>query len=169
MNPDWRAVHARHSVLREVILEHQLTALLLQRLWQWGVFDAEVLYSAFDAGGYDLVLTRGRIIRHIQLKASRADGTTASQKIGTALASRPAGCVVWMVVGDDLTIHGYRFFGNGPTEPLTLDDCRTARHTKADATGHKAERPGLRIVPASRFVPLAGIDALLVALLGPLP
>ncbi|WP_112873956.1 hypothetical protein [Paracoccus endophyticus] len=169
MTPDWRAVHARQSVLREVILEHQLTASLLQRLWQRGVFDVEILHSAFDAGGYDLVLTRGRIIRHIQLKASRADGTTASQKISTALTSRPAGCVVWMVVGDDLTIHDYRFFGNGPTEPLTLDDFRTPRQAKADATGHKAEWTSRRIVPASRFVPLAGIDALLVALLGPLP
>ena len=42
MTPDWRAVHARQSVLREVILEHQLTASLLQRLWQRGVFDVEI-------------------------------------------------------------------------------------------------------------------------------
>ena len=32
------------------------------------VIDVEVLRSEFDAYGYDLVMTRGHIVRHIQLK-----------------------------------------------------------------------------------------------------
>ena len=162
MNPDWRAVHARQSVLREVILEHQLTASLLQRLWQRGVFDVEILHSAFDAGGYDLVLSGPTVTRHVQLKASRQGGSTASHRVGLALARRPAGCVIWMEVDDDLNIKAYRFFEPGP-DFLKLP---LARHTKANASGHKAERIQHRVVAAARFRRVADLDALLNRLLG---
>ncbi|HRO14028.1 MAG TPA: hypothetical protein PLL33_03100, partial [Paracoccus sp. (in: a-proteobacteria)] len=117
MTTDWREAHSRHSVLREVILEHRLTASLLQRLWQRGVFDVEILHSAFDAGGYDPVLSGRTTTRHVQFKASRLASSTASQKIRLALARRPAGCVVWMEVGDDLSIRSYRIFEPGPDFP----------------------------------------------------
>ena len=164
MTLGWRAIHARHSVLREVILEHQLTASLLQRLWQRGVFDVEILHSAFDAGGYDLVLSGRSITRHVQLKASRAGARTRSQKVGVALARRKAGCVVWMEVDDGLNILGYRVF---IPDPESFDDYPVARHTKANADGLKAERPAHRIVPVRDFTPVDGLDALLDTLLGP--
>jgi hypothetical protein len=43
---------------------------VLRALWCRGVFDVEVLRSEFDAHGYDLVMARGRIVRHIQLKGN---------------------------------------------------------------------------------------------------
>lgn len=164
MTSEWRDIHARHSVLREVILEHQLTASLLQRLWQRGVFDVEILHSAFDAGGYDLVLSGRSITRHVQLKASRKGASTRSQKVGIALARRQAGCVVWMEVDDGLNILGYRVFIPGPG---SFDNYPVARHTKANAEGFKAERPAHRVVPATRFVAVDGLDGLLDKLLGP--
>jgi len=66
--------HSTHSVLREIILEHLFVGRLLQRLWQAGIYDAEILHSEFDAGGYDLVLNHGQITRHIQLKALISGG-----------------------------------------------------------------------------------------------
>lgn len=43
------------------------------------------------------------------------------------------------------------------------------RPTKADAAGHKAERPGQRVVPFGRFEALHSLNALLERLFGPLP
>jgi len=40
----------------------------LRTLWRRGVYDVEVLRSESDAHGYDLVMVRSRIIRHIQFK-----------------------------------------------------------------------------------------------------
>ena len=48
----------------------------LRRLWQLGVTDVEVLRSEFDAGGYDLVMTHGKIVRHIQMKTMMESGKT---------------------------------------------------------------------------------------------
>ena len=162
MTPGWRAVHARQSVLREVILEHQLTALLLQRLWQRGVFDVEILHSAFDAGGYDLVLSGPTVTRHVQLKASRQGGRTAWHNVGLALARRPAGCVIWMEVDDDLNIKTYRFYEPGPD----FSNLPLARKTTANASGHKAYKPQQRVVTAGRFSAIDDLDALLDRLLG---
>jgi len=44
------------------------SAMPLRFLWRSGVVDVEVLRSEFDAHGYDLLMTRGRIVRHIQFK-----------------------------------------------------------------------------------------------------
>ncbi|HUW99181.1 MAG TPA: hypothetical protein VMV40_10175, partial [Acidiferrobacter sp.] len=40
----------------------------LRSLWNLGIVDVEVLRAEFDAYGYDLVMARGRIVRHIQFK-----------------------------------------------------------------------------------------------------
>jgi hypothetical protein len=64
------ANHYRHSSLRERIIEHIFVGDALREWWRDGVIDVEVLRSEFDAHGYDLVMSRGRIVRHIQLKAS---------------------------------------------------------------------------------------------------
>jgi hypothetical protein len=68
--------HYLHSTLRERIVEHVFVGDALRRLWQHRVTDVEVLRSEFDAGGYDLVMSRGRIDRHIQFKTSIAGGKT---------------------------------------------------------------------------------------------
>ena len=62
-----------------------------------GVTDVEILRSEFDAHGYDVVMSRGPVVRHVQLK------TQASGKIsvGRALAEKPSGCVVWIGLDKD--------------------------------------------------------------------
>jgi len=80
--------HSTHSVLREIILEHLFVGRLLQRLWQAGIFDAEILHSKFDAGGYDLVLNHGQITRHIQLKALISGGKRRNFDIHTRLGEQ---------------------------------------------------------------------------------
>ncbi|WP_296761868.1 hypothetical protein [Sediminimonas sp.] len=158
-------------MLREIILEHLFVGRLLQRCWQAGAYDVEVLRSEFDSGGYDLVVTRGAITRHIQFKALRVGGKRRHFDIGLRLAARPAGCVIAIVVDDDLEARHYLWFGGtSPDSALPpIDDCPAARHTKADSTGAKAARNALRRVPTSRFEKLDSLDAVIGRLIGKLP
>ncbi|AMV41198.1 hypothetical protein [Paraburkholderia caribensis] len=162
--------HYRHSVLRERIVEHVFVGDALRRLWQRGVTDVEVLRSEFDAGGYDLVMSYGPIVRHIQFKVMVAGGKRASVTANLRLMDKPSGCILWIVVAEDLDFHSFLWFGNPPGEPLPdIRELKAATHTKANAAGVKLERPGQRTVPRSAFMPLASLDAVLEQLFGPLP
>ncbi|MGO4304476.1 hypothetical protein [Cupriavidus sp. RAF12] len=105
------ADHSIHSVLRERIVEHLFVGQALQRLWQVGITDAEVLRSEFDAGGYDLVMSYRNLVRHIQLKVPVVDATTSKITANLKLQKRPCGCVLWILVRPCLTIDSYRWFG----------------------------------------------------------
>ncbi len=158
--------HSRHSVLREVILEHSLVAGLLRVLWQRQIFDAEILRSEFDAGGYDLVVSRNATTRHVQLKATVAGGKRNDIDVNLNLAGKPGGCVVWMFVTDDLLFDHFLWFGDEPGRPLPpVVDGKVVKHTKGDGDGNKAERPNLREVKRSAFKRLETIEDLLDALL----
>jgi hypothetical protein len=162
--------HYLHSVLRERIVEHAFVGDALRRLWQLGVTDVEVLRSEFDAGGYDLVMSYGPIVRHIQFKVMVAGGKRASVTASLRLMDKPSGCILWIVVTEGLDFHSFLWFGNPPGEPLPdIHELKTATHTKANAAGVKLERPGQRTIPRSAFIPLASLDAVLEQLFGPLP
>jgi hypothetical protein len=159
--------HYRHSVLREVILEHLLVGELLRVLWSRGVYDAEVLRSEFDAGGYDLVVSRRDVTRHVQLKATVVGGTRSQVGVNLGLTGKPSGCVVWMFVTDDLRLDHLYFFGDEPGFPMPdIIDGKIVRHTKGNSLGQKLERPKLREVRKSAFVKIANVEGLLDALLG---
>ena len=57
-----------HSTLRERIVEHVFVGDVLRTLWRRGVTDVEILRPEFDAHGYDVVMSRGPVVRHVQLK-----------------------------------------------------------------------------------------------------
>lgn len=159
--------NALHSVLRERIIEHVFLGGLLQRLWRTGRYDVEVLRAEFDAGGFDLVIRCGAAIRYIQLKTGRVGGSTASVKVSLALAGRPGGCVLWIMVDDDLNLDHFRWFGGLPDEALPdLDALKVARHVKANAQGQKLERPNHRILPKSLFEKIQSFDELATRLFG---
>jgi len=80
--------HSVHSTLRERIVEHVFVGDALRRLWQRGVTDVEVLRSEFDAGGYDLVMSYRKVVRHIQFKSVMEDGKAANVKVASSLSSR---------------------------------------------------------------------------------
>jgi hypothetical protein len=139
--------HARNSVLREIILEHFFVGEVLKRLWQRRIFDVEILRSEFDAGGYDLVVSRGDLVRHIQLKSRLNTSATREVSIGLRLADRPSGCVIWMVIKDDLTFEDFLYFGSEPGKPLpSISDMKTTKHVKANKDGVFLERPAHRTV-----------------------
>lgn len=139
----------------------------MQRLWQRNIFDAEILKSEFDAGGYDLVLSFRDVTRHIQLKVSRDGGARSDLNISLRLAEKPSGCVVWIVVDDDLCFKAFRWYGGAPGSGLPdISGNKVVKHTKGNAQGIKNERVGHRIVPGKSFVSVATIDDLISHLLG---
>lgn len=156
-----------NSVLREKVIEHVFLADLARALLLKTRIPFEVLRSEFDANGYDLVVEAGGILRHIQLKAGRLGGKRANVGINTALSSKPGGCVVWMMVDEaTLKLGPFYWLGGAPGEPLPPLGEKVARHTKGDATGAKALRPALRVVPKGRFARLETIEEVAERLFG---
>jgi hypothetical protein len=92
---------SHHSTLRERIVEHLFVGEALRSLWRLGVYDVEVLRCEFDAHGYDLVMARGRVIRHIQMKTGKTERPGAIS-LPLALAATPSGCALWIHVTNAL-------------------------------------------------------------------
>jgi hypothetical protein len=163
-----REQHAVHSVLRERIIEHLIVGKLLRRLWAVGNTSVEILRSEFDRGGYDLVADFGSVTRHIQLKCSRIEGDTREQTVSLNLSAKASGCIVWIIVDDDLNFQHFLWFGSAPGEPLPdIHGMPVAKHSKGDSKGVKLERPNLRKVPKNEFQLVESVDELLDRLLGP--
>ncbi len=162
-----RTIHTTRSSYREAILEHLFTGALLKTLWRRGVH-AEVLRPFVDDAGYDLVVDANRIIRHIQLKSSFLHAKTSEQKVHQHLGCKPSGCVVWLRFDEKtLRLEEYLWFGAAPGDPLPdLSRFKVARHTKRDASGRKAERPMVRVIPKAKFDRIPNMDQLAQRLFG---
>ena len=159
--------HFLDSSLREKVIEHLFVGDLLRLLWCRGRRDIEVLRAEVDRGGYDLVLECNRVLRHVQLKASHRDAVARAVNVNVALSTKPAGCVIWIRFDPDtMKLGPYLWFGGEPGCGLPDLGERMARHPRADSTGHKGERPGLRQLSQSKFRRLETIDDLAVALFG---
>jgi hypothetical protein len=162
--------HFIHSTLRERIVEHLFIGEALRRLWQRGITDVEILRSEFDAGGYDLVMSRGKITRHIQFKSMMVDGKAARTSISLKLMDKPSGCVIWIVVTPELNISSYLWFGGEPGESLPdISGFQITKHSKGNSAGTKAEKPNHRIVPRGKFKKHLTLDDVLERLFGTLP
>jgi hypothetical protein len=159
--------HSRFSVLREVIVEHLFVGQLLRELWRRRIWDAEVLHSEFDAGGYDLVLSRRAVTRHIQLKTKRLGGMTDEVSVSLNLATKPSGCIVWIVVTDELEFSHFLWFGGDAGHPLPdISSKRVTTHTKGNSQGVKGERANHRKLKLRDFAKVDDWDHLLGRLLG---
>jgi len=88
--------HFLHSSYREKLIEHLFVGELLKHSWLERGCSLEVSSPEVDNRGYDLVAEENGVIRHIQLKASHMGARAAGQKVHTALAAKPSGCIVWI-------------------------------------------------------------------------
>lgn len=113
--------HYTHLTLRERIAEHVFVGDALRTLWQLGIHNVEVLRSEFDAHGYDLVMARGSVVRHIQFKTSTAK-KPSKVSLARVLAEKPSGCAIWMRLDQDLNMGPYFWFGGLPGWPLPAID-----------------------------------------------
>ncbi len=165
-----RHIPASSKTLRE----HVFISEILQEGWFGRDQRIEVLRSEVDDSGYDLVLECGGIVRHIQLKSSRFDATTASQTVNLSLAEKPAGCVLWPLWEEDQLAgrmkFRYLFFGGGPRKRLPDIHCfPVGKHSKGDSMGVKKERPAIRVIRKSQFQEIPDIKTLLEVLFGTRP
>ncbi|UKK86192.1 hypothetical protein L7H23_08885 [Sphingopyxis sp. BSN-002] len=159
----------KHSQLREKTFERLFLAELSKTLLLERRIAFEVLRSEFDASGYDVVVTAGPIMRHIQLKVTRVGGKRRHVDIHTELSDRPGGCVIWMMANPEtLGIGPFYWLGGEPGAPLIVPDGKITRHSKANASGVKAERQALRNVSKRHFHRYDGIGDVADALFGPL-
>ena len=160
--------HTIHSTLREHIVEHAFVGDALRALWRLGIFDVEVLRSEFDAHGYDLVLARGRIVRHIQFKTGIAK-RPGSVSVPRLLADKPSGCVLWIAVTADLDMGPFFWFGGLPGQPLpALDYFASPLRPTRNKAGERPVRHNHRLVPAASFERIETLHGVMERLFGSL-
>lgn len=145
------AAHHLHSSLREKIVEHVFVGEALRALWRRGVFDVEVLRTEFDAHGYDLVMGRGKVVRHIQFKTGVRDRPRRIS-IASALDMR---CFYWL--------------GAGPEEPLPALGDRPPKRIGRTVEGIRPLREKHRMINGSAFRKIDTMGGILETLFGPLP
>ena len=156
-----------YSTVIEKTLEHRFLADLCSFLWTRGVTDFAVSQSEVDLYGYDVIVEVGDVVRHIQLKLTRLNGKRNHVSVNARLSAKPSGCVVWMFYrADDLGIDHYRWLGGAPGDPLPELGDRVTKHTKGNAEGVKAERPGHRDVRKSQFEAVPNVAELSKKLFG---
>lgn len=157
------------SSMRENVFEHMLLGQLGAELLARGV-EYDEFHSSVVKEGFDILLEAGGVLRHVQLKVKIKDGARSEVTVGTRLAARPSGCVVWLTYDPvERDFCEIRWFGGAPGQPLPDLGSRVARHTRANSRGVKADRPDHRIVPARRFEKLEDIAHLADRLFGLLP
>ena len=162
------SAHHLLSSYRETLIEHLFVGDLMRVLWRHGPIRAEIMKPQVDDAGYDLVVECNGVTRHVQIKASFIGSTTRSQKVHLHLTKKPSGCVVWILFDPEtLQLGPYLFYGDKPGVALpSLAGFKTARHTKGDAKGVKAERPMIRVVPKGSFKSIDQIESLVALLFG---
>jgi hypothetical protein len=164
--------HSQHSTLRERIVEHIFLGEVLRTFWRNDIVNLEILKSEFDAHGYDVVLGMAAIVRHIQLRTKlqrigRAKVKPARVPISTQLATKPSGCVIWIVVSPTLELGPYFWFGAAPGTPLPdLSEFRAPKRLGRRAGGERPMRINHKVIPGSAFEKIDSLDELLIRLFG---
>jgi hypothetical protein len=157
----------RSSSHREKVVEHVFLGELLRHLWVAKIPGVQVLKPEVDASGYDLVLSLGKVIRHVQLKTMMKGGKARQQPVHDSLALQPSGCVVWIVLKEDLGFDHFLWYGESPGRSLTgLLKCKFAKQARANAKGQKALKKNTRKVPKSAFKPVPDMAGLVEKLFG---
>ena len=157
----------RSSSHREKVVEHVFLGELLRYLWVRRIAGVQVLKPEGDAAGYDLVLALGKTIRHVQLKTMMKGGKARFQPVHESLAAQPSGCVVWIVLNEDLSFDHFLWYGEAPGQALEkLHKCKVAKRARANAQGIKKERASTRSVPKSAFEKLVDLGGLVQRLFG---
>ena len=155
------------STTREKVLEHRFIAEVGSCLWARGIFDFSVSHSEVDNSGYDVIMEVGPVIRHIQLKAARANGKTSYVSIQNRLADKPSGCVVWLIHdAASLAIEKILWFGGAAGQPLPDLGGKFAKQAKPNMQGKKAEKSAHRELTKGKFDKITSWPALAEVLFG---
>jgi hypothetical protein len=159
------------SNYREKLIEHVFIAEVLQECAFVRNQVVEVLHAEVDAGGYDLVLQMGDVIRHVQLKTRFKSAVGRKVIVNANLEQHRGGCVVWMFWDVDPATHRasltYRWFGDGPRQRTKPLPATVGTNPRGGTT-----RPNTRVMKWGDFEPTQGavkIGELVTRLFGNLP
>ena len=134
---------------------------LLKLSWLKYKCSLEIARPEVDNSGYDAIAEANGIVRHIQIKTSVFGGKTANQNVHLKLTSKPSACVLWIYFNEEtMELGPYLYFGaSEPGMPMeSLVDRKTAKHTKGNKEGFKAERESLRVLPKGAFKKLLSVE-----------
>lgn len=154
--------HTEYSTYREKLIEHLFIGELLKLSWLHYKCSLEIAKPEVDNSGYDVIAESSGIVRHIQIKTSVIGGKTANQKVHLRLSEKPSGCIVWIYFDDiTMSLGPFLFFGDYAGMPLPgITGYKTAKHSKGDKDGFKAERPNMRIIPKGKFKKIDSIEGI---------
>ena len=158
--------NSTRSSLRESIIEHLFVGEVLKELWNKQATQVEVLKPQADDAGYDIVIECKRnsksdtsIPCYIQLKSAFVGSKTAKVSLSKKLTSKPHWCVIWVFFDPKFTLKSFLCFGAATGQTSSdIAKLKPTKHSKGDATGNKAIRPGHYDVPKGRFIELAKIQ-----------
>jgi hypothetical protein len=159
--------NSTRSSLRESIIEHLLIGEILKELWKEHAIQVEVLKPQVDDAGYDIVIECKRnsksdasIPCYIQLKSSFVGSKTAKVSLCEKLTTKPYWCVIWVFFDPKTPVLGPLLYFGTATGQTSSDIAKLmpTKHSKGDATGNKAIRPGHYDVPKGQFIELAKIQ-----------
>jgi len=160
--------NTHHSSYREMLLEHLFVGGVMRHLWLRKIAQFEVLKPQVDDSGYDLVLEANGFVRHVQLKASASDSSTAEVKVSLRLAAKPSGCVIWMHFDPKtMELGPFLWYGGSPGYSLPdISKLPIAKHTKANSLGIKLPRQGHRVLRRSAFQKVSTWEGIVDRLFG---
>lgn len=161
----------QNSVLREKIVEHLFIGELLKHFWNElgeNVADLELMKSEFDAHGYDVIISLGTAIRHIQIKAGKAarNKRPKSVRVSMRLANKPGGCLLWIGVDDRLTFTSLCWYGEEIGSPMKIEPSFKVSRGYRRKDGEKVFRTGHREIPGARLKVLSSIPEVAKHLFG---
>jgi hypothetical protein len=117
LNSDYLAAHSLtiENLLRHGFLFELCRELLLRQVPR----RVTILNAEVDDSGVDLVLTCGKVTRHIQMKTLNKTHAPNPYAIARALFDLRGGCVIWTCYDiADLRPTQYHFLGNSGNEVL---------------------------------------------------
>jgi hypothetical protein len=133
-----KEAHSSYSSLRERIVEHLFLGELLRHLWNRQAFKVELSRSESDSFGYDVVVEYEGVVRHIQLKSSV--GFAKPISVAKSLQRKPGGCVIGIVVSEDLKLSSFLWLGNEPKMSLSGLDNLTRKKNWPPGSKRKPHR-----------------------------
>ena len=157
--------NSTRSSHRESIIEHLFIGEILKGLWNAHATQVEVLKPQVDDAGYDIVIECKRnsksdtsIPCYIQLKSAFVGSKTAKVSLSKKLTSKPHWCVIWVFFDSRFALKSFLSFGTATGQTSSdIAKFKSTKHSKGDAKGNKAVRPGHFDVPKSKFVVLDSI------------
>jgi hypothetical protein len=158
--------NSTRSSLRESIIEHLFIGEILKELWKEHTTHVEILKPQVDDAGYDIVIECKRnsksdnsIPCYIQLKSAFVGSKTAKVSLSKKLTNKHHWCMIWVFFDSKFTLKSFLCYGAATGQTSSdIAKLKPTKHSKGDAKGNKAIRPGHFDVPKGKFVEIDSIS-----------